>query len=157
MKQVQIEDRIGKAGGVYQNPVLGLLNGYKLTFNKIATKPKGSGYADVQPEEGSVVYGYAYLMDDKAFELMDGYEACHSKTEFPEGTTDSQDKSHYFRMQVKIQIKESVADSDWKEVNAITYKANKGHLGVDLKPTLAYKDRLLCGKDLLPEDYYKKI
>ena len=98
-----MEERVGEAGGVYQQPVLGLLKDYKLTFNK-AAYPEGSGYADVIPTKGSLVYGYAYLMDEKAFELMDGYEGCFKTTEFDEGTTECKNGSHYFRMKIKLQV-----------------------------------------------------
>ena len=96
-----MKDRIIGDGGKYNEPVLGRLDGYALNFN-LAYYPKGTGFADIQPSEGSVLYGYTYYMDQKAFDLMDNYEYCFDKKIFPEGTLSSNNSSSYFRMKIKL-------------------------------------------------------
>ena len=66
-----MEKRIKNRGGKYDEPFLAKLLNYELNFNKIP------GYADIEPKKESIVYGYAYLMDKKAFLLMDLYEGNH--------------------------------------------------------------------------------
>jgi len=73
-------------------------------------KKSKTGYGNIESKKGSVVYGYTYLMDEKAFLLIDPYENCYINNQnvYKEGKKPSylaeQNTNHYFRMQIDIEI-----------------------------------------------------
>jgi gamma-glutamylcyclotransferase len=81
---------------------------------------------------GDVVHGTLNLLPAKGFEVLDRYEGVAG--------------GHYERRVVPV-----LCGDTGVTVEAITYVALL--TGEDLRPTRAYLDHLLAGRDLLPEDY----
>ena len=111
----------------------GILKGHYLTFNKIASQI-GEGYANIK-KNSSIVEGIIYEVDEATMSKLDVYEAS---------------PDHYKRKNVKV-------ETDGKVQLCITYIANPNKFKEGLKPTKAYLDNLLAGKDYLSEEYYNKL
>jgi hypothetical protein len=50
------------------------LLGYRLAFNKMATKNRCLGYANVVPDPDRAVHGILYEMSERAFEQLSTFE-----------------------------------------------------------------------------------
>ena len=85
---------------------------------------------------GAVVHGTLNLLPAKGFEVLDRYEGVAG--------------GHYERRPVPV-----VRSDTGATVEAITYVALL--TGEDLRPTRAYLDHLLAGRDLLPADYFRRL
>ena len=114
----------------------GIMEDWKLVFNKIKRERKGSGYANIVPEYGSIVEGIIYKVSEDAIRILDKWEgvpiAYHKKT-----------------MLVENINKESV--------NCIVYIANHSRTNNSLKPEKKYLNHLLAGKEFLSEEYYSEL
>lgn len=113
------------------------LRGYKLKFNKIATRKTNEGYANIVADLNSIVEGVLYDVLESGLNRLNGYEGV------PDG--------HYKRMQVTVQL------HNGEEVEAITYIANPDKVKEKLKPRKKYLSHLLASKDILSEAYYKEL
>ena len=111
----------------------GVLKDWKLVFNKIKDEERGSGYANIEPEIGSIVEGIIYKVSEDAIRILDKWEgvpiAYHKKTML-------------------------VENSNKESVNCIIYIANHSKTDNSLKPEKKYLDHLLEGKEYLSEKYY---
>ncbi|KAJ3036243.1 hypothetical protein HDV00_002957 [Rhizophlyctis rosea] len=133
---------------------------FRLTFNKLAQKSPGVGYANIVPAEpGSptAVYGVLYLLahPHHAIQLLDRYEGVAG--------------GHYTREVLPVQVPvamEGMTAPRWVHgygfdqchtVKAVMYIAGHGHVREGLLPTRVYKERLLKGGDLLPPDYVEAL
>ena len=81
---------------------VGFIQDYQLTFDKLAND--GSGYANIQPCQGEVVYGVLYRLTRKELKKLDRCEGV---------------PSHYTRKTVKVRME------DGSIVEAETYFACK--------------------------------
>jgi gamma-glutamylcyclotransferase len=108
---------------------LGILEGYALKFNKIASKKSGIGYANIVSQKESKVEGLLFSIDN--IELLDKFEG------FP---------NHYSKEIFKIQYLGNLID-------AIVYVASIKRVSNNLKPEREYLNRLLTAKDFLSTEY----
>jgi len=130
------EERLRTKRGVEPvSSTVGVLRDYKFLFNK-KSKYKNCSYANVVPEEGSVVYGVLYLVSRSDLEKLDYYEGCPTE---------------YYR--IKLVVEKLSGD----KVMAWIYIANRTK--EDLKPCEGYVDIILRGarRFELPEDYINYI
>ncbi len=108
---------------------LGFLEGYKLKFNKIASKKSGVGFANIVSQKGSKVEGLLFSIDN--IELLDQFEG------FP---------NHYKKENLKINYLGNLID-------AIVYVASIKWVSNNLRPEREYLNRLLAAKDFLSTEY----
>ena len=113
-----------------------ILEGWRLNFNKIASQNPNEGYANIEVDDGNVVEGVLYTIQDADIEKLNRYEGC---------------PKHYIKLKVRVKLDSS------EEEEAITYVANPDKVREGLKPSKDYLNHLLKGCDLLSEEYCKKL
>lgn len=128
-----VDARLKPEGVTMVERVGGRLDGWRLTFDKLAREPKGAGVGNIVAAPGAVVHGTLNAMPDSGLKVLDVWE----------GVTGG----HYERRILPVRR----ADTG-ETVEAVTYVALK--TGEGLKPTRAYLGHLLAGRDLLPADYW---
>jgi len=111
------------------------LNGYRLVFNKVATRNPKEGYANIIPDKDGVVEGVLYEINNSDIEKLDKCEV------YPK---------HYGRDEVAVW-------SDEKKVVAVTYIAQKDKMKEGLLPSKDYMQNLLSGKDMISKPYYERL
>jgi len=111
----------------------GIMKDWKLVFNKIRDEEKGSGYANIEPEIGSIVEGIIYKVSEEGIEKLDRRE----------GVPDDY-----------LQETMSVGNNNQESINCIVYIANRSKINNSLKPERWYLNHLLAGKEFLSENYY---
>lgn len=112
-----------------------VLHGYELVFNKIV-KTADEGAANIVPNQSSLVEGTLYLITWQGIFNLDRYE------QYP---------NEYDR--VIFNLSELIGLD--KEV--YTYIAHPHKTREGLKPKRSYLEHLLEAKDILSENYYKKL
>jgi gamma-glutamylcyclotransferase len=128
------EERLKPEGVAAGERIAGRLDGWRLAFDKRARTPGGAGAGNIVPASGATVHGTLNLLPAKGFEVLDRYEGV--------------DGGHYERRPVAV-----VRGDTGATVEAITYVALL--TSEDLRPTRAYLDHLLAGRDLLPAEYFR--
>ena len=113
-----------------------ILRGFKLEFNKVASRNLKEGYANIVPKEGGVVEGILYEIPDEGIYKLDKYEG------YPH---------HYYRTEVEVELENG------EKVIATTYIARSDKVRSGLRPTRGYLKHLLAGKDLLSKSHYKML
>jgi gamma-glutamylcyclotransferase len=113
-----------------------ILKGYRLDFNKVASRNPQEGYANVVKFENGIVEGVLYEILDSDLSKLDAHEG------YPD---------HYDRVKVKVNL------NDGQEVEAVAYIAQPNKVRDGLKPSRDYLDHLLAAKDLLSEAYRRKL
>jgi hypothetical protein len=108
------------------------LDGWRLTFDKIARTSAGAGAGNIVTAPGGVVHGTLNEMPDAGLAVLDVSEGVAG--------------GHYERRMVPV-----VRADDGQTVEAVTYTALKTAAG--LRPTREYLGHLLAGRDLLPQKY----
>ena len=126
------EERLKPEGVAAGERIAGRLDGWWLAFNKRGRTPVGAGAGNIVLAPGDVVHGTLNLLPAKGFEVLDRYEGVAG--------------GHYERRVVPV-----LRGDTGVTVEEITYVALL--TGQDLRPTRAYLNHLLAGRDLLPEDY----
>ena len=108
---------------------------HKLVFNKPAGD--GSGYANIQPCSGEVVYGVLYKITPEELAKLDIYEGVHC--------------GHYYRESLEV------TTISGEIVIAECYLAKKICNG--LRPRFDYLSHLIRGAEEhgLPKDYIEKL
>ncbi len=128
MNPVRVADR----GLVIVEATGGSLSGYRLKFNKQSRDHEGIGHANVVYAPGTVVEGVVYeLADVHEIHKMDPYESA---------------PVNYGRDVVPIETAQG-------QVWCWTYFANKAVVREGLRPSQAYLEHLLAGRDHLSSDY----
>jgi hypothetical protein len=132
MCELQLKKRIGN----FKDKKLLLLCGYELCFNKSDSFGYNS-YANIQKKENGLVYGIGYLLSNSQIQKLDIFEGCYH--------------SHY--------IRESLFCKDINDniINCQVYIASPLYINNTLRPRKEYVDLLLSAKDILPDEYIKKI
>jgi cation transport regulator ChaC len=111
----------------------GLLQDYRLAFNKRSVKHPGSASANVMQHFGSATEGVVYrLQHPDQIIMMDPYEG------YPH---------RYDRFPVPITCHQGI-------VEAWVYVANEEHVTEGLKPNRWYLEHLLAGREFLSTDYF---
>jgi cation transport regulator ChaC len=130
------QKRMKKRGVRFSERVHAILKGYSLKFNKITSDNPKKGYANIVPDKNGIVEGVLYEIVDSDLSKLDSCEG------YPQ---------HYKRVNVKVQL------DDGKGIEAVTYIAQPDKVKEGLKPSKGYLAHLLAAKDLLSEQYYKKL
>ena len=129
-------ERMRERGIRFSQRTHGILKGYRLEFNKIASRNPQEGYANVVKFENGIVEGVIYEIPDSDLSKLDKCEG------HPE---------HYDRVKVKVRI------DDRQELEAVTYVAQPDKVRDGLKPSRDCLNHLLAAKDLLSESYRRKL
>lgn len=136
MNVARMEERLRPEGVAMGRRIGGRLDGWRLTFDKVARVPKGAGAGNIVRTLGDVVYGTLNELPAAGFEVLDVFEGVAG--------------GHYERRVVPV-----CRGDTGETVEAITYVALL--VGEDLRPTRAYLDHLLAGRDLLPATYWERL
>ena len=129
-----VDDRLKPKGVALGLRVGGRLDGWRLTFDKIARAPKGAGAGNIVVAPGNVVHGTLNEMPLAGLDVLDVWEGVAG--------------GHYERRTVPV-VRADTGDT----VDAVTYVAVL--VGEALRPTRDYLGHLLAGRDLLPEKYWE--
>jgi len=113
----------------------GVLQDYKLTFDKKSSKIKDTGFATVIPKNGEDVEGILYELDEKSLLILDKFEG------YP---------SHYTRKELNIL-------TEFGSQLSYVYVATPEWIVDGLKPSKIYLEHLLSGKEYLTESYFNKL
>lgn len=108
---------------------------HKLVFDKKDSENPGMAYANIQPEENSVVEGVLYLTDYESIKKLDVFEGVPVL---------------YRRKEIEV------ITNSGERVKAWVYIAN-GPLLPSGKPPRDYLEHLLAGRDLLSKDYHEQL
>lgn len=133
------EGRLKPEGAAWGERLGGRLDGWRLTFDKQVTRadaPAGAGAGNIVMAAGEAVHGTLNALSLKGFDVLDVHEGVAG--------------GHYERRTVPV-----VRADNGATVEAITYVALK--VGEGLRPTRAYLEFLLAGRDLLPADYWERL
>ncbi len=128
------DDRLKPKGVALGLRVGGRLDGWRLTFDKIARAPKGAGAGNIVVAPGNVVHGTLNEMPPVGLDVLDVWEGVAG--------------GHYERQTVPV-----VRADTGETVEAVTYVALL--VGEGLRPRRDYLGHLLAGRDLLPEKYWE--
>jgi len=114
-----------------------ILRGYRLEFNKLASRNPQEGYANIVPNENEIVEGILYEISKSDLSILDSYEDT---------------PKHYNQIKVNVKL------DDEQEIEATTYIANSAKVREGLNPTREYLNRIINGaKGILSETYYQKL
>jgi len=117
------------------NKQIGYLDGFKFIINKKSFKNPNQGFANVIPDEHSVVEGILYEIYENDIKKLDKFEG------FPK---------HYGKETLMIRLQ------DGSMVSSIVYVANLNWVSkTELKATEEYKNFILEGREYISENYYK--
>lgn len=105
-----------------------VLRGYRLEFS--IWKDDGFGYANIVPDEDSVVYGALYCCEKGSMARLDAFEAGRLR-----------------RIVVKVE------KNNGEVVEAFAFQANEEFVKEGLKPSEVYLNEMLEGEDIIPKEY----
>jgi len=130
MCSTRLEKRVGRTGVAWQ---MGWLKDYTLTFNKLGDN--SSGYANILPDKGDIVYGVLYRLSETELQKLDRWEGV---------------PQHYRRVPVAVETKAGTQQS-------VTYIAVK--VQENLRPKRCYLELLIRGaiEHNLPNDYIQRL
>ena len=129
-------ERMRKRGINFSKREHAILEGWRLAFNKIASRNPKEGFANLVKDQRDVAEGILYTVQKSDIEKLDRYEG------YPK---------HYERIKVRVKVNEG------EEVEAITYVAESDKIREGLKPSKEYLRHLLKGCDLLSEEYCERL
>ena len=114
----------------------GVLDGFRLAFNKRSVKVPGAASANVMAADGHRVEGVLYrLADGAGIEFMDPFEG--------------------YPVRYRREILPVTFGTDVFE--AWVYLANRDYIEEGLQPARWYLDHLLEGRPHLSENYYRRL
>lgn len=128
-------ERMIKRGIRFSERKRAVLKGWKLMFNKMASRP-GEGYANIVEDEREMVEGILYEIPCSDICKLDRYEG------YPD---------HYIRVNVTVKLENG------RKAKAVTYIANQDKVRDGLKPSKEYLRHLLKGSDLLSREYREML
>ena len=131
-----VDDRLKPKGVALGRRIGGRLDGWRLTFDKIARSPQGAGAGNIVVAVGDAVHGPLNEFPSAGLDILDVWEGVAA--------------GHYKRRTVRV-----VRADTGETIDAVTYVALK--VGEGLKPTRDYLGHLLAGRDLLPADYWETL
>ena len=132
LSKQQMNRRIGSI----PTSILASLPNYRLAFRQVLRGCET--YATIVPEQGAMVFGVAYLCNQEAFDLLDGFEGVAQNC--------------YRRESVVI------SSFDGKPLTGYVYIGDQ-FLNAESKPASNYLDLILTGarEHQLPSDYIQFI
>ena len=116
--------------------IAGRLDGWQLTFDKIAREPAGAGAGNIVLRPGAVVHGTLNSLRDEGFAILDRFEGVAG--------------GHYERRSCRWY-------APTPEPPLRRSPTWRSRSGPGLRPTRAYLCFLLAGRDLLPADYFESL
>lgn len=119
----------------YESRTFAKLTGYKLIFNKQASKGNYV-YANIMVSENDIIEGVLYEFPDVEISKLDKFEGV---------------PNHYRKIQVNIE------DQNGTIASAITYVAKEDKIVDGLLPQKEYLNHLLAAQDLLSPLYFEKL
>jgi gamma-glutamylcyclotransferase len=131
-----VDERLKPKGVALGRRIGGRLDGWQLTFDKLARSRKGAGAGNIVPAAGGVVHGTLNELPPAGLEVLDIWEGVAG--------------GHYERRTVPV-----VRADTGATIEAVTYVALL--VGEGLRPTRDYLGHLLAGRDLLPADYWERL
>lgn len=130
------ERKMVERGANFLSRESAVLRGFRLEFST-NWKDDGYGYANIVPDEGSVVHGALYVCEKGSMSNMD-------REHVVEG-------NRLRRVSVKVEKKNG------ELVEATAYRANDAFVQKELKPSEAYVNEILEGEDIIPKEYAEFI
>lgn len=130
------ERKMAERGAKFLSRESAVLRGFRLEFST-NWKDDGYGYANIVPEEGSVVHGALYVCERGSMSSMD-------REHVVEG-------NHFRRVTVTVEKKNG------ELVKATTYIANDEFVQQGLSPSEVYLNEILEGEDIIPMEYAEFI
>ena len=122
-------ERMKKRGAVFTERKLGKLENYEFVLNYEIGD--GTAAANIRYKPGSVVYGALYKCTPESINKLQGYEV------------------NYRQIKVDIYTEENVC------IKATLFLANEDAVNDNINAVADfYLNHILCGKDILPPDYY---
>jgi len=113
---------------------VGILKGWKLKFNKKASKGDWA-FANIEKIEGEVVEGIVFSIPESDLEKLDKFEGA---------------PNHYRREKIEVMVKGNPTE-------CITYIAQENHIVEGIFPTKEYLGFLIEGSSLLSDEYRKNL
>ena len=107
------------------------LKDFQLVFNQAGFKDPSWSPANIRSEQGGLVEGMVYEVEEKDLKILDGYE------------------QYYQRLEVKVMAAQE------KKLDAVTY-LSKNSRG-EKPPTQEYLNFLLEGKSFLSREYFDEL
>jgi len=129
MDPERMRKRIGRQANVHP----ACLPGHVLRFSKRSKHDSRRGYANIELDVDSDVYGILFDITEVEMLMLDTREGAAI--------------GHYRRKTVEVEAEMGT------RVTAIAYVARAEWVAEDLLPTRKYLKHLLAGRDFLPEDY----
>lgn len=130
-------NRIEEMGFHFSSIKAAKLHGWKLVFNVIDDKYRGTGYANIVPSPHSTVEGLIYELANSSLKHLD----------FLEG---------YPRYYIKKKVT-ATSNDDGAKIPCITYVGNQTMIKLGLKPLRLYMKHLLSGKIFMSKKYVEKL
>ena len=107
------------------------LKDFQLVFDQAGFNDPSWSPANIRPEQGGLVEGMVYEVEEKDLKILDGYE------------------KYYQRLEVKVMAAKE------KKMDAVTYLSKKPRGGKP--PTQEYLNFLLEGKSFLSREYFDEL
>ena len=128
------KQRLIERGVSFTEEIHGILKGWRLCFNKLASNSDGrEGYANIEPASGELVEGIMYHIPEENLKCLDRYEG------FP---------NHYLKVGLTVEC-----PPNGKDIEAVIYIANPKQLRGGLFPNRDYLNHLIAGERLLSGPY----
>ncbi|QUP56933.1 gamma-glutamylcyclotransferase (plasmid) [Ralstonia syzygii] len=137
MSRSRLTERLSRYGEGLLERRPGVLDGYRLAFNKVSSQHDWVGFANIVPMVGARVEGTLNAMHPRALDALDAIELV---------------PHHYRRASVLVTDAATGA-----LVPAFTYVANPDMVRPNLKPTRDYLAHLLAADDVLPVTYLDDV
>ena len=107
------------------------LRDFELVFDQVGFNAPAWSPANIRSEQGGLVEGMVYEVEEKDLKILDGYE------------------KYYQRLEVKVM------EVKGKNLDAVTYLSKKSR--GEKPPTQEYLNFLLEGKSFLSREYFDKL
>ena len=107
------------------------LRDFQLVFDQAGFNDPSWSPANIRSEQGGLVEGMVYEVEEKDLKILDGYE------------------KYYQRLEVKVMAAQE------KKMDAVTYLSKKSR--GEKPPTQEYLNFLLEGKSFLSREYFDKL
>jgi hypothetical protein len=121
----------------YKKVIAAQLKNWELVFDIVNPEIEGMGFADIVPHDGKIVEGAIFWLQNKQSRFaLDKYE------EFP---------AMYLREDVRVSTENGEVH------DCFTYIANPYATGAQLRPTKAYLNEILKGKEFFSIKYLGKL
>ena len=116
---------------IFTRRLRGEIDGFRLMFNKIASKESGFGFANIVPQVGFSALGVLYAIEQSGLSLLDKYEGV--------------EKNNYFRTKILVRLPSG------NIMEAYVYIAHPSKISDGLLPTTEYFNHLEKGIDIWGE------